>query len=128
MKKLLLVLCLIIPLMFTGCNKQEVETPVNNKDEDVQVFSDQVVGQVIMKDHNIAYYDNISHASFIISNENNSEVNISSVNINYYRNNILVYSIAESVGVIGINGTYTVNHLSDLNLTTCDKVTYEIVN
>lgn len=128
MKKILLVLCLIIPLMFTGCNKQEVESPINNSDENVQVFSDQVVGQVIMKDHNIAYYDNISHASFIISNENNNEVNISGVNINYYRNDILVYSITENIGTIGIKGTYAVNHLSDLNLTTCDKVTYEIIN
>lgn len=128
MKKLLLVLCLIVPLMFTGCNEKEVELPVNNEEENVQVFSDQIVGQVIMKNHNIAYYDNISHASFIISNENNNEVNISSVNINYYRNDILVYSIAENVGTIGINGTYTVNLLSDLNLTTCDKVVYQIIN
>lgn len=126
MKKFLLVLCLIFPIMFTGCNKVEENTPIINEDENVQIFSDQVVGQVIMKNHNIAYYDNISHASFIISNENNNEVTISNVNINYYRNDILVYSISENVGTIGINGTYTVNHLSDLNLTTCDKVTYEI--
>lgn len=128
MKKVLLVLCLMVPLVFTGCNKKETEPPVINEEENVQVFSDQVVGQVIMKDHNIAYYDNISHVSFIISNENNNEVSISSVNISYYRNDVLVYSVSENVGTIGINSTYTVDLLTDLNLTTCDKVTYEIIS
>lgn len=128
MKKVLLVLCLIVPLVFTGCNKKETEPPVINEEENVQVFSDQVVGQVIMKDHNIAYYDNISHISFIISNENNNEVSISSVNISYYRNDVLVYSVSENVGTIGINSTYTVDLLTDLNLTTCDKVIYEIIS
>ena len=128
MKKVLLVLCLIVPLVFTGCNKKETEPPVINEEENVQVFSDQVVGQVIMKDHNIAYYDNISHISFIISNENNNVVSISSVNISYYRNDVLVYSVSENVGTIGINSTYTVDLLTDLNLTTCDKVIYEIIS
>lgn len=126
MKKLLFMLCLIVPLMFTGCDKSS-KNDTNMNEETVKVFNDKVVEQVIIQNHNIAYYDNVSHVALTILNENNSETNAQKLKINYYRDNVLVYSVTKNVGMIKANESYTLTLLSDLNLATCDKVKYEIV-
>jgi len=127
MKKILLIVCLIIPLMFTGCNKTKEETPIVKEDETVRVFNDQVVEQVIIQDHNVAYYDNYSHIALTLYNENNSDTNVENLKISYYRDKVLVYSVTKSVGTIKSNQTYKLELSSDLNLATCNKVKYEIV-
>lgn len=126
MKKVIILgICILLAL--TGCTKKEETKPVDeNTDESVQIFNDQVVDQAIIKDHNIAYYDNTSHISYTVSNENNFDINISKLNISYYEDGVLVYSASREIGTISSNSSYTDEIILDLNLTTCNNVVYEI--
>lgn len=118
-------------LLITGCgcsNKTETkDIDDNNYKDQVVIFDDQTVEKLIIKDMNIAYYDEISHIAFDIKNKNAEVVNYKEIVINFYsEDGTILYSANESVGEIASGESMSLYLNSDTNLSKATKVDYKI--
>lgn len=121
MKKILLIISILF--FITGCNNNV--TPQENIKTSV-VFDDQIVDKLIIRNHNVAYYDNIYHVYLDLYNENQSSVTYNSVIIKYYKNSALIYSTEEPLNTISSNRNYNISFDIDINLLNANRVEYEL--
>lgn len=123
MKKIVLVFSVL--LLLCGCAKKNIALPEEGKDNYI-VFNDEVVNELIIRDHNIAYYDNLYHVYMNICNENNSDVTYKSITIEYYKDNVLIYSTFEDLNTISANKEKDISFDIDINLVNANKVKYSL--
>lgn len=125
MKKIIILI--IIGLIFTGCSNKETDIENETTDNKVVLIDDQNVDKVIINNMNIAYYDNFSHISFNIKNENNTTVSYSLLTIKFYsEDNILMYTTSVSVGTINGKSEMPIFLQTDVDLSEVKKAIYEI--
>ena len=125
MKKIIILI--IIGLIFTGCSNKETDIENETTDNKVVLIDDQNVDKVIINNMNIAYYDNFSHISFNIKNENNTNVKYTLLTIKFYsEDNILMYTTSVSVGTINGKSEMPIFLQTDVNLSEVKKAIYEI--
>lgn len=130
MKKIGNILLVVLVLFaFTACgknNKEENKVEKGNKDS-VVYFEDQSVGKIVVKDMNVAYYDNLSHIAFDLSNENEESLEYQEIVINYFaEDETLIYTTSESVGLLAGGDTLSFYLYTDIDLTNAKNVTYEL--
>ena len=125
MKKIIILI--IIGLIFTGCSNKETDIENETTDNKVVLIDDQNVDKVIINNMNIAYYDNFSHISFNIKNENNTNVKYTLLTIKFYsEDNILMYTTSVSVGTINGKSEMPIFLQTDVDLSEVKKAIYEI--
>ena len=125
MKKIIVLI--IIGLIFTGCSNKEADIENETTDNKVVLIDDQNVDKVIINNMNIAYYDNFSHISFNIKNENNTNVKYTLLTIKFYsEDNILMYTTSVSVGTINGKSEMPIFLQTDVDLSEVKKAIYEI--
>lgn len=129
MKKLLVIFSVL--LLFTGCGSEETKNvEPSNSDETssmVSVYDDANVESVIVTDMNVAYYDNISHIAFSISNENGNSVTYNELTITYYtEDDVLVSVMKTNVGTIEGSSKKEFFLQTDVDLTDTTKVEYSL--
>ena len=117
MKKI--VLAFSVLLLLCGCGKKNIALPEEEKDN-------YIVNELIIRDHNIAYYDNLYHVYMNICNENNSDVTYKSITIEYYKDNVLIYSTFEDLNTISANKEKDISFDIDINLVNANKVKYSL--
>lgn len=123
MKKIVLVFSVL--LLLCGCGKKNINLPEEEKDNYI-IFNDEVVNELIIRDHNIACYDNLYHVYMNICNENNSDITYKSITIEYYKDSILIYSTAEDLSTISANQEKNISFDIDINLVNANKVKYSL--
>lgn len=123
MKKLYLALSVLFIVFLTGCNTNKPITPPEEEKVSA-VFNDEVVEDLIIRNHNVAYYDNIYHVYLDIYNENKVPITYSSVTIQYYNGTALIYSTEEPLSTIVENGNYNISFDIDINLVNANRVEY----
>ena len=125
MKKIIILI--IIGLIFTGCSNKETDIENETTDNKVVLIDDQNVDKVIINNMNIAYYDNFSHISFNIKNENNTNVKYTLLTIKFYsEDNILMHTTSVSVGTINGKSEMPIFLQTDVDLSEVTKAIYEI--
>lgn len=125
MKKIIILI--IIGLIFTGCSNKETDIENETTDNKVVLIDDQNVDKVIINNMNIAYYDNFSHISFNIKNENNTNIKYTLLKIKFYsEDNILMYTTSVSVGTINGKSEMPIFLQTDVDLSEVKKAIYEI--
>ena len=118
MKKINLLISILSIFLIVGCNSNK---PVNIPEEvnkNSVVFSEEVVEELIVRNHNVAYYD--------LYNENNTPITYSSVVIKYYHDTALIYSTEEVLNTISSNGSINISFDIDINLVNANRVEYEL--
>lgn len=121
MKKIILVISILF--LITGCTNNV--KPEENVKTSI-VFNDQTVDKLIIRNHNVAYYDNIYHVYLDLYNENQSSVTYNSVVISYYKNTALIYSTEEPLSTISSNKSYNISFDIDVNLLNANRIEYEL--
>lgn len=123
MKRIMLVFSIL--LLLCGCGKKNVIS-----DEELQnnyvIFNDEVVNELIVRNHNIAYYDNLYHVYMDICNENNSDITYQNMIIEYYKDDVLIYSTSEKLNTISANQDKNISFDIDINLVNANKVKYSL--
>ena len=126
MKRINLLISILSIFLIVGCNSNK---PVNIPEEvnkNSVVFSEEVVEELIVRNHNVAYYDNIYHVYLDLYNENNTPITYSSVIIKYYHDTALIYSTEEVLNTISSNGNINISFDIDINLVNANRVEYEL--
>ena len=124
MKKINLLISILSIFLIAGCDSNK---PVNIPEEvnkNSVVFSEEVVEELIVRNHNVAYYDNIYHVYLDLYNENNIPITYSSVVIKYYHDTALIYSTEEILNTISSNGNINISFDIDINLVNANRVEY----
>ena len=73
MKKFNFVISLLCIILLSGCNTEQPTIPTEESKLST-IFKDEVVDEFIIRNHNVAFYDNIYHVYLDIYNENNIDI------------------------------------------------------
>lgn len=122
MKKIILIISILF--LITGCANNKVKPEETIKTS--VVFEDKVVENLIVRNHNVGYYDNVYHVYMDIYNENQSSITYDTIVIKYYNNKTLIYSIEQSLDEISSNKSYNISFDIDVNLLNANRVEYEL--
>ena len=125
MKKIIVIMNVLLLLLVTACKHETINPPLE-ENKNYTTFSESVVKDVIIRNHNVAYYDNIYHVYLEIENENNISINYSTLTIRYYRDSALIYSITQSITSIAAHSTIDIAFDIDINLVNANRVEYSI--
>ena len=122
MKRIMLVFSVL--LLLCGCGKKNVI--LDEEQNNYVIFNDEVVNELIVRNHNIAYYDNLYHVYMDICNENNSDITYQNMIIEYYKDDVLIYSTSEKLNTISANQDKNISFDIDINLVNANKVKYSL--
>jgi len=129
MKKFLLSLLVVIVLFGSfGCNKKEKEKEVQQDiTDDVAVFDDQKVNEILFQDAVIVYEEGKSTLTMTIINEGEKTVYIDTVNIKLYNNDELVQEFNSGVGS-NIEAKSTIPLVQEImrDISKTNKIEYKI--
>lgn len=125
MKKLSFIMCILCIMFLSGCHTDNPITPIEEAKVS-NVFKDEVVEDLIIRNHNVAYYDNIYHVYFDIYNENNNNIAYHSIVISYYNNTALIYSTEEILSSLSPNSSINISFEIDINLVNANRVEYHL--
>lgn len=127
MKKVAIILSVLSIFFLVGCDNQPVVNPDPPGEEtSYKAFDEVVINDVIVRNHNVAYYDNIYHVYLDVVNENNVDVHYSTVTIRYYNDTALIHSTTQNITPISAHGSVSISFDIDINLVNANKVEYVI--
>lgn len=126
MKKLLIIFS-VLSIFMTGCSNEQLVNPTpSDENEKYSAFSEAVVSDVIVRNHNVAFYDNIYHVYLDVVNENNNDVNYSKLTIRYYNDTALIYSTIQDITSIPPHNSIDISFDIDINLINANRVEYTV--
>lgn len=125
MKKFNFVISLLCIILLSGCNTEQPTIPTEESKLST-IFKDEVVDEFIIRNHNVAFYDNIYHVYLDIYNENNIDITYSTLIIQYYHDTVLIYSTEESLSTIASNSNTNISFDIDINLVNANRVKYQL--
>lgn len=125
MKKFNFVISLLCIILLSGCNTEQPTIPTEESKLST-IFKDEVVDEFIIRNHNVAFYDNIYHVYLDIYNENNIDITYSTLIIQYYHDTVLIYSTEESLSTIASNSNTNISFDIDINLVNANRVEYQL--
>lgn len=126
MKKLLIIFS-VLSIFMTGCSNEQVLNPTpSEENKKYSAFSEAVVSDVIVRNHNVAFYDNIYHVYLDVVNENNNDVKYSKLTIRYYNDTALIYSTIQDITSIPAHNSIDISFDIDINLINANRVEYTV--
>lgn len=125
MKKFNFIISLLCIILLSGCNNEQPTIPTEESKLST-IFKDEVVDEFIIRNHNVAFYDNIYHVYLDIYNENNIDITYSTLIIQYYHDTALIYSTEESLSTIASNSNTNISFDIDINLVNANRVEYQL--
>lgn len=125
MKKFNFIISLLCIILLSGCNNEQPTIPTEESKLST-IFKDEVVDEFIIRNHNVAFYDNIYHVYLDIYNENNIDITYSTLIIQYYHDTVLIYSTEESLSTIASNSNTNISFDIDINLVNANRVKYQL--